>query len=155
MQFPEVAGSNLQGRRFRLPADFEGDYNVVIIAFQQAQQYDIETWLPLLRRLRRQYPALRYYELPVVWEIPRLRQILLDMGMRLGIPSRAMREKTITLYLDKLAFRRALDIPDESAIMVALVDRAGRVLWRTLGPYNEAKGASLEASVRQLPLRAL
>lgn len=155
MQFPEVAGSNLQGRRFRLPTDFEGDYNVVLIAFQQAQQYDVETWLPLLRRLRQAYPALRYYELPVVWAMPRLRQVLLDMGMRLGIPSRATREKTITLYLDKSAFRRALDIPDESAIMVALVDRSGRVLWRTLGPYNEAKGASLEASVRQLPLRAL
>ncbi len=155
MQFPDVAGSNLQGRRFRLPADFEGDYNVVIIAFQQTQQYDVETWLPLLRRLRRQYPALHYYELPVVWEMPRLRQLLLDMGMRLGISDRATREKTITLYLDKRAFRRALDIPDENAIMVALVDRTGRVLWRTLGPYNEAKGASLEASVHQLPLRAL
>jgi len=155
MQFPDCAGSNLQGRRFRLPADFEGDYNVVLIAFRRAQQYDVETWLPLLRRLRRQYPALRYYELPVVWGVPRLRQLLLDVGLRLGIPRRSTRKKTITLYPDRGAFCQALDIPDESAIMVALVDRGGLVLWRTLGAYNEAKGASLEASVRQLPLRAL
>jgi hypothetical protein len=155
MRFPEVQGSNLQGRRFALPGDFEGEFNIVLIAFKRCQQYDANTWLPLLKRLRRQYPALRYYELPTIDELPRLRQVMLDMGMRMGIPDRPTREMTITLYLDKDAFRRALDIPHEDAIAVLVVDRDGQVLWRTLGAYNEAKGASLVASVEQLPLHVL
>ncbi|MBN2472702.1 MAG: hypothetical protein JXN59_18405, partial [Anaerolineae bacterium] len=86
---------------------------------------------------------------------PRLRQMMLDMGMRMGIPDRHTRETTITLYLDKPAFRRALEIPHEDGITVLLVDQAGNVLWRTMGGYNEAKGAALEASVAALPLRTL
>lgn len=155
MRFPDVTGSNLQGRRLHLPGDFAGEYNILLIAFQQHQQYDVNTWLPLLKRLRRQYPALHYYELPTIAELPRLRQVMLDMGMRLGIPDRNTRETTITLYLDKATFRRALEIPHEDAITVLLVDQAGRVLWRTLGGHNEAKGAALEASVAALPLHVL
>lgn len=155
MHFPEVVGSNLQGKKFRLPGDLAGDFNIILIAFQQHQQWDVNTWLPLLKRLRRQYPALHYYELPTIWTLPRLRQMMIDMGMRMGIPDRTTRETTITLYLDKAAFRDALDIPHEDTISVLLVDRAGRVLWRTMGTYNEAKGAALEASVEQLPIRAL
>lgn len=155
MRFPEVEGSNLQGRKFELPGDLAGEFNIILIAFKQHQQYDVNTWLPLLKRLRRQYPALHYYELPTIWEMPRLRQMMLDMGMRMGIPDRHTRETTITLYLDKTEFRRALDIPHEDAITVLLVDRFGRVLWRTMGIYNEAKGAALEASVEQLPIREL
>ncbi len=38
---------------------------------------------------------------------------MLNEGMRAGIPERATRAHTITLYLDKAAFRQALAIPDE------------------------------------------
>ena len=155
MRFPEVAGSNLQGQKYHLPGDFAGEFNIVLIAFKQHQQFDVNTWLPLLKRLRRQFPALHYYELPTIWELPKVRQMMIDMGMRMGIPDRHTRQTTITLYLDKDAFREALEIPHEDAITILLVDQAGRVLWRAMGAYNEAKGAALEASVQQLPIRAL
>ncbi|GAB4573200.1 MAG: hypothetical protein Kow0077_14890 [Anaerolineae bacterium] len=153
MRFPPVEGRNLQGRRFRLPEDFGGTYNIVLIAFQRYHQADVESWLPLLKRLRREYADLHIYELPTLWEMPPLRRLMLDMGMRMGIPDRATREMTITLYLDKAQFRQSLEIPTENEIVVLMVDRAGRVLWRTSGGYNAAKGAALAASVALLPLQ--
>jgi hypothetical protein len=153
MYFPTVSGFNLQGRRFQLPNDFAGKYNVALIAFQQWQQEEVNTWLPFLKNLGKTHGDLRYYELPTIWEMPRLRQFMLNMGMRMGIPDKATREKVITLYLNKSAFRARLDIPDEDTIQVLLVDDTGEVLWRAYGPYNEAKGSSLASSIEQLAVQ--
>ena len=49
-QFPRVEGSNLEGKRFALPSDFEAEYNVVIVAFRREQQADVDSWLPFLRQ---------------------------------------------------------------------------------------------------------
>lgn len=149
MGFPNVQGSNLQGRKFNLPRDFEGAYNIVLIAFQQHQQYDVETWMPFVRALAGQHPSLRYYELPTIWRMPFFKRLMLDMSMRMGIPDKATREVTITLYLDKPTFRRALGIHNEHDITILLVDPAGRIMWQTTGRFNDAKGASLSATLCQ------
>jgi hypothetical protein len=64
--------------------------------------------------------------------------------MRLGIPDKKAREVTITLYLDKQAFRKALDMPDEERIYVLLVNRKGEVLWRVEGPFHEERERDLK-----------
>ena len=45
MRFPEVTGTSLEGRRFRLPGDFDGRPTVALVAFQRRQQSDVETWV--------------------------------------------------------------------------------------------------------------
>jgi hypothetical protein len=50
-------------------------------------------------------------------------------------------------YLDKQAFRKALDMPDEERIYVLLVNRKGEVLWRVEGPFNEEKGRDLKLAL--------
>ena len=49
-QFPRVEGSNLEGKRFALPTDFETEYNVVVVASRREQQADVDSWLPFLRQ---------------------------------------------------------------------------------------------------------
>jgi hypothetical protein len=92
--------------------------------------------------------GLRYYELPTIQHRNILARTFINEGMRAGIPDPAPRERTITLYLDKAAFREALQLPHEDDILVLLVDRRGRVLWRTEGPYTQERGESLEEAVR-------
>ena len=67
----------------------------------------------------------------------------IDLGMKMGIPDRAVREATITLYLDKDAYRRALEITSEETIYLMLVTRAGDILWRAEGPYAPATAEAL------------
>jgi hypothetical protein len=67
--------------------------------------------------------------------------------MRAGIPDRLARERTITLYLGKDAFRQALDMPDEDHIYVLLLDVDGHVLWRERGVCTPDKEAELEDQV--------
>ena len=64
MRFPTVTGSNLSGKHYSLPRDFEGKYNVAITAYQRFHQSSVDSWGPLLLRLAKQYPELHYYELP-------------------------------------------------------------------------------------------
>lgn len=44
MRFQNASGSNLQRNKLNHPDDFEGELNVVMVAFQQWQQSHIDTW---------------------------------------------------------------------------------------------------------------
>jgi len=121
--------------------------NVILIAFLQYQQYDVNTWLPLMADLTSRFPALSYYELPTISARSKLEQWWIDEGMRMGIPDPQTRAHTITLYLDKRGFRKALAIEDENEIVILLLDQQGEVLWRATGKWNADLGRGLQAKV--------
>jgi len=148
MQFPVVTSANLSRRGFTLPADFEGDVNVLLIAFQRWHQRVVDTWIPFVRHLEQAHDDVRYYELPVIQRMNVLGRTFINEGMRAGIPDRVARARTITLYVDKAAFRQALGLPHEEDIYVLLVDREGNVLWRAEGAFTPEKGESLAAVLR-------
>lgn len=148
MQFPAVSGSNLQRKRWNLPEDLQGEWNLVLVAFQRWQQTQVDTWLPFARQVEETYPAVRYYELPTIQRLNALARTFINEGMAAGIPDPLARERTITLYVDKVAFREALDLPDEDDIYVLLLDRQGRVLWRAEGAFTSEKGESLAEALR-------
>jgi hypothetical protein len=148
MHFPIVRGTNLSGREYILPAGFEGELNIVALAFQMWHQNEVDTWIPLLTQLEQQVTGLRAYELPVIRSMNRLSQWMIDQGMRGGIPDLATRARTITLYIDKEGFRKQLGLPNENHIYVLLVDRGGQVLWRCQGAYRPDTAQELVETVK-------
>jgi hypothetical protein len=142
-----VTGSSLQRKRLDLPEGFDGDLNLVFIAFQQWQQIQVDSWIPFARQLEGAHSGLRYYELPTIRRLNALARTFINEGMRAGIPDPIARERTITLYVDKDAFRQALQLPREDDIYVLLLERQGQVLWRTEGAFTQEKGESLAAAV--------
>jgi hypothetical protein len=144
-RFPRVKGSNLEKRTFSLPTDFEGERNLLLVAFERDQQKDVDTWLREMKRFEELDPGFRYYELPTIQRPNAFTRWFIDTGMRRGIPDRKARERTITLYLDKKPFCDALLISDQKKIYQFLVDRNGKVLWRSEGLFDETKGASLRS----------
>jgi len=143
-RFPRVEGTNLEGRRFSLPADLEGDVNVVMVAFRREQQADVDTWGGFLREMTARRRQLRVYEVPTLNKSYRLVRPFIDGGMARGIPKRETREATITLYIDKAPFKKALAIATEDHITCFLVTPDGRVHWRADGRYSDAAGAGLQ-----------
>jgi len=151
-RFPVVEGTNLEGRNFTLPKEFEGRYNVVLVAFKREQQDDVDSWMPFLHEAAAHHGGdLRVYELPTLGRRYRVVRGWIDGGMARGIPERATRQATITLYINKSPFRRALDITTEDRISVLLVSRDGHVLWRADGPFTSGSGADLTARLEALP----
>ena len=151
-QFPRVEGSNLEGKRFALPSDFEAEYNVVIVAFRREQQADVDSWLPFLRQQNVAARGVRVYELPTLSRSYRWMRGFIDGGMARGIPEKATREVTITLYIDKTPFKQALAISTEDRIVTLIVARDGRVLWRADGRFSTASGTGLSADMTRAAL---
>ena len=79
-----------------------------------------------------------------------LARAFINEGMRAGIPDQTARERTVTLYLDKQAFKSALDISSEDDIYIFLVDRNGNIYWQTRGEYTQEKGIELRQSILEL-----
>lgn len=147
MQFPNVQGSNLMRQKFNLPQDFEGNLNILLIAFQQWHQKLVDSWIPAVERLETEFPGLYYYELPTIHSMNLLAKTFINEGMRAGIPNPKSRQRTITLYLDKEPFRQALEIGSEDSIMVLLIDKDGEVLWSNEGGYEIEKELTLKRAI--------
>lgn len=147
--FPTVTAANLNGDAYTLPADFEAEYNIVMLAYLIQHQNNVNTWLPFLGELEGQYADLRYYELPTLPDYNPLRQRSIDDGMRSGILDLDTRSRTITVYTDVAAFNAQLGIRANDTMQILLVRRDGTVLWRSLGSFDPAKAAGLRAVLAQ------
>ena len=143
MQLPTVKGSNLKRQKMVFPKDFAGDINLVFIAFLRLHQDLIDEWIPFVEDLVNEHPEIQYYEFPTLPRGGPIYRTFLNEGMRAGIPSDATRARTITLYLDKRAFRKALGIENETDMWLYLFDDSGKVLWRTAGRFTPEKGSAL------------
>ncbi len=150
MKFPIVTGSNLLKHKLTLPRDFEGDLNLVFLPFWQWQQMEVNSWGATAELLEQQYPGFCYYELPTIQRMNPLAHFFIDEGMRGGIPDPATRKRTITLYLDKPAFVRALELKDQEHIYLLLVDSQGEILWQARGAYQPDTADSLIKAVEAL-----
>lgn len=136
--FPTIHGRNLERRELELPADFAGERNVVLVAFKQRQQREVNSWLPALGVVRREAGNVEVYEIPALHRGWTPLRGWIDGGMRSGIADRATREATITVYINKGPFKTALGISSESRIHVLVLDRDGRVMHRELGAATPA-----------------
>jgi len=150
MKFPVVNGSNLSKQKYSLPQDFEGEFNLVFVPFWQWQQMEVNSWGAVADKLEQTYPAFRYYELPTIQRMNPMAHWFIDEGMRGGIPNPATRRRTITLYIDKPAFRRSLELGDEDHIYLLLVNRQGKVFWQARGAFQPETAVSLIQAVNQL-----
>ena len=143
-KFPQVSGFNLDREEFKFPQDFEGELNLLIVAYKQHHQSIVNTWIPKLQALEGDFPGFIYYELPTINEMTVLSRTFINEGMRAGIQDQTARERTITLYINKDEFNTALNIPDEEDIYLFLVENDGNIIWREKGAFDELKASVLE-----------
>jgi hypothetical protein len=141
--FPTVSGHNLNGRAVQIPRDLSGRVNLIFVAFTREQQAEVNSWQPFVAEMTQRFPDVRAYELPTLAKPFVLLRGYLDGIMRTGIPDPGTRETTVTLFLDKSGFDRALGISSERAISVFLVAPGGEIVWRTTGPHDPAKSSEL------------
>ncbi len=135
--FPTIQGENLEKRKFVLPSDLEGEKNILLVAFQRWHQALVDSWTGPLANLVADRSDVYIYELPILPQINPIGRFFIDNGMRAGIPSRKVREMTITVYTDLDDFARKLNIENFDTIVPMVVTREGEILWRGLAGYDE------------------
>ncbi len=154
MKLPNVSGFNLLRQKIELPSDLRGNINLLFIAFNQWHQMEVNSWLPLVVELEQTQSGFNYYELPTIQRMNVLAQKFINEGLRAGIPDHSNRERTITLYLDKQAFKRKLNMPDEDHIYILLTDQVGKVLWLARGEMTVEYSQSLWHTINKFNLQA-
>ena len=145
--FPAASGHNLNGRAVEVPRDLKGSANLVYVAFLPAQQAQVDSWEPFAAEMARRFPGFHAYQLPIVSSTYTIFRGYLDNVMRGAIADTEARESTITLFLNKGAFERALGIASEREISVFLITPSGEILWRSTGPYDASNPPDLEKIV--------
>lgn len=145
--FPRLAGRDLDERDVALPAAFDGDVNVVIVAFRRRQQAMVDTWTPWLTERAAADPGLRFYELPTIGVQWRPARRMIDGGMASAIRDEPTRRRTVTVYTDTRRTTDALAIADTGTVTVLLVDAAGAIRWRATGAYRDETGAALADAI--------
>ena len=146
--FPRVTGINLLGDEVRLPDGFEGDINLVVVGFVQEHQKDIDTWIAALPGLLAAGSSLRLYEVPVIYRASAPFRLWVNNGMHYGIPDPVARKRTITVYADQGKFVESVGASGLDRIHALLVDKSGRIIWRTQGPADPTSIAELTSLLK-------
>jgi len=131
--FPSVFGKNLNKEGMTIPDDFSEKNLFVITAFQQWHQPLVDESIKNLEECDVQNTH-HIIEVPVIQQLSWFRRMRLDTLMRLAIKNREIRQRTITVCLDKKEFRDNLGIPNEDTIYWFIIDHISkRILMRGTG----------------------
>ena len=125
--FPSVQGKNLNKVSKTVPDDFTTQHRIAIVAFQQWHQRNVDQTIELLEKnaFGEQFEII---EIPVIQKATRFRQIRLDALMRAAIRDHRIRNRTITVYLDKKEFMTSLDIETDASIHWFVIHRSANTI---------------------------
>lgn len=138
--FPQITAKNLNGDEVTLPDALAGNPGLVLVAFKQRQQTNVNTWLFQLERIESMIEGVQVIETPTIsgkkwgWMAG-----FIDNGMRSGIPDLEGRARTITLFTDVGAFREALGLETEDSIYAVMLDEQSRVVDVVEGDFSDEK----------------
>lgn len=146
MLFPPLSGQSLQGESRLIPAHLPAHRTLVLLAFKQSQQRDVDAWmavadskgwLPDLSKPQAQTLQWATIEVPCISRRWGLVRRFIDGGMATAIANPAVLARTWTVYTDVDRVQRALGIVDSANIWVGVLDTGGRVLAHVMGLPNE------------------
>tara|TARA_B110000483_G_scaffold91727_1_gene113212 strand:- start:52 stop:507 length:456 start_codon:yes stop_codon:yes gene_type:complete len=131
--FPTIIGKNLNKQVTAIPDDFSEQPLIVIAAFQRWHQNLVDQSMENLDKMNMN-ETHTIIEVPVIKKSSMLQRMRLDGLMRAAISDVGVRQRTITVYLDKQAFRDSLNIANEDTMYWFLVDHATKsILLRGSG----------------------
>lgn len=131
-RFPRLEAEALDRSRVVLPDSTAGYVVLLGFAFRRAVQDDLSSWLlPYLKEFGDDRRFLAY-EVPMMGTgtAVRLMRGTIDRGMRRSIPGQRHRF-VLPFYQDYGDFAAELDMDDRSVVHLFLLDREGRIRWRS------------------------
>jgi hypothetical protein len=147
--FPSMVGIDLIGEQRKVPESFESEYNIVAVAFEREHQTDVNSWITVADKILAKNSNIKFYEIPLIYEMYGPYRFWVNNGMRSGIPDLKARLRTITVYTEREKFLRLMNM-ESDGIYLLLLDKKGKVLWQTEGPSDDGKIIELENAIKAL-----
>jgi len=145
--FPPLVGQDLLGHERNLPDDFDGQLNLVLLAFYQNQQSAVDSYGPLSEELLASYQGFAYYEVPVIAPFYRVMKPVIDAGMRSYVQTEVGRSRVITVFTNTNKLTKALSLPTKDQIYALLLNAKGDMLFQAQGAYTPEIGQQIRQAV--------
>ncbi len=138
---PTVKGRSLAGSELAVPGGLAGETNILLLAFHQWHQRDIDAWIAALsdagiptspphdergRATSERVPVV-LYEIPMLGGKWQPFRGFIDGGMASSIKVPAILARTVTVYGQIGDVERALELPDRRHVYAA-VERDAQIL---------------------------
>ena len=132
LKFPTMNAHSLAGTKVTLPDAAKGKVVLIVLAFKQESQNQLDSWLELFVADFGEKPGFTYYEVPMIPLRYKLMSFVIDGGMRAGIP-REKHKNVITYYGNVDRYRELLMMNDMYLGYAFLLDRQGIIRWQGRG----------------------
>jgi hypothetical protein len=130
-RFPEVTADSLAKTRESIPESAKGKVTLVVVAFLQQSQPQLDSWLgPFAERFGGK-DGFTFYEVPMISSGYRFMRIIIDSGMRGGIP-REKHKNVVTMYGDVEKYMKELNLEARFGYAF-LLDKEGIIRWQGQG----------------------
>lgn len=143
-RFPQVHSKDLNGHAVTLPRDLPGERTVVILGWQRDQQPSIESWAKAMAPSA----GSAWLSVPVIDTSNGFLKMIINSGMRHGIPNHQWWPHVVALYTRKAEFNQQVGVTDEAKVQALVVDREGNILERVVGDYTPAGADRLRAALQ-------
>ncbi len=145
--FPSVSGNTLAGKAVALPDGLAGQPTILLVAYVQDAQFDVDRWLLGLIQARL---SAQIYEVPTIEGfIPTVLSDVIDDGMRSGIPKDDW-GSVLTVYDDgaRLVAFTGNEVPRNCRAI--LLDADGKVVWFHDAGYSARLVLEIERELTKL-----
>jgi len=151
-----LRGRALDGTPWRLPDDLPADRTLVVLAYLQRHQRDVDAWIDLAVSLgvpptprgAARSMATAVIEVPHISGRWRPTRRMIDAGMASSIRDPDVLARTITVYGGPAAHRAACGFPgDGSEVRAVVASPSGEVTFHAVGPPGPDARTALAAAL--------
>ncbi len=152
-KFPKLEAYRLAGGNLEFPGILQKhEVALVVMAFDPKVQYQVESWVqPFLNEFG-ESEIVNYYEIPMIKEKYKKYADLIEKFMKGKVPEYRF-DNVGAFYGDWNTYINYFELPDTKRAYVFLVDKDGKIHWRTNGKSDKQSLDELINKTRELTKR--
>jgi hypothetical protein len=135
-QFPQVIGESLDKQEVKLPDHVRGKPAVLLIAYKQRTQFDVDRWI--LGLLQAEVPVAIVEVPTIAGMLPNMVSNYINEGMRSGIPEEDW-ATVVTVYDDAAKIVELLGNERPQSTQVVLLNKEGTIMWHSNRGYSASQ----------------
>lgn len=147
-QVPASHATTFSGQSIAFPEVLAGRPAILVVSFSRKGGEAARQWNERLSRDFGSNPAIAYYNLPMLADVPSLLRRMVTSAIKKSVPSRD-HPHFAPLFDHAAEWKSAAGYATKDDAYVLLVSREGRIVWRAHGPCSDALLHELSAKLQQ------
>jgi hypothetical protein len=145
-RLPTLTAKRLDQQRIVLPHSLSADRTLALVAFDQNQRAEIDSWVRGLGL--KQDPTISWFKMPVLNDPgDEDARNAIEIRLLARHPSEHARSRLVPVFTNRDAFIRAAGLSGADHASVLILNREGKVLARAEGRYDERKAMALRETL--------